>query len=77
MKSKDLPSHLEKGVIDACISYSPILENSITSAVPVVSVVYPEISVGLIQRDHDMVDPSLWTPESPTRIATEHPNYTR
>lgn len=61
MKSKDLPYSLEAGLINACITYSPVLDNSKTLTTSMAETVYPNISVGLIKRNNEVVDPSSWT----------------
>lgn len=70
MKSKDLAYHLEAGIINACVTYSPILDNSRTQVVTLALTPYPNISVGLIKRNNELIDISLWTKESPAKIAT-------
>ncbi|KAJ8107779.1 hypothetical protein OPT61_g8628 [Boeremia exigua] len=53
------------------------MDNFPTVARPVVSVPQPDISLALIGRRGQHIDPRAWTADHPARIVAEHPRMVR
>lgn len=71
-KPKDMPGLLARGTLDAAVTYSSVMDNFPTVARLVASVPDPDISLALIARRSQQIDPSAWTADKPARIAAEH-----
>jgi phosphoribosylaminoimidazole-succinocarboxamide synthase len=76
-RPKDMPGLLTQGTLDGTVTYSVVMDNFPTVAQPVVSVPQPDISLALISRRGQQIDPRAWTANNPVRIAAEHPRMVR
>jgi len=76
-RPKDMPGLLAQGALDGAITYSVVMDDFPTVAKLVVSVPAPDISLALISRRGQQIDPLAWTAEKPARIVAEHPRMVR
>jgi hypothetical protein len=58
------------GVINACITYNPVIDIGNACVECITSVSYDNIRVGLIKRIGEDIDTSLWTSNNKALIAT-------
>jgi hypothetical protein len=76
-RPKDMPGLLAQGTLDGTVTYSVVMDNFPTVARLVVSVPETDISLALISRRGQQIDPRTWTADKPPRIAAEHPRMVR
>ncbi|KAH6639097.1 hypothetical protein C7974DRAFT_330124 [Boeremia exigua] len=76
-RPKDMPGLLTQGALDGTVTYSVVMDNFPTVARPVVSAPQPDISLALIGRRGQHIDPRAWTADRPARIVAEHPRMVR
>ncbi|KAI9146801.1 ATP phosphoribosyltransferase domain-containing protein [Paramyrothecium foliicola] len=71
-RPKDMPGLLAQGMLDGAITYSSVMDNFPTGARLVASVPDTDISLALISRRGQQIDPCQWTPNNPAHIVAEH-----
>ncbi|KAL7940309.1 hypothetical protein V8C42DRAFT_363194 [Trichoderma barbatum] len=71
-RPKDMPGLLAQGMLDGTVTYSSVMDNFPTAARLVASAPDTDISVALIGRRGQQIDPSAWTADNPARIVAEH-----
>ncbi|KAH7345796.1 hypothetical protein BKA66DRAFT_434082 [Pyrenochaeta sp. MPI-SDFR-AT-0127] len=77
VRPKDMPGLLAQGTLDGTVTYSVIMDSYPTVAQLVVSAPATDVSLALISRRGQRIDPRAWTADNPARIAAEHPRLVR
>ena len=68
---------MHDGVIDGCITFSPIVENSPYPAIALREIEFPSLMIALIKRSGDVINPLEWSPTNKALIACEHIVYVK
>lgn len=76
-KPKDMPGLLAQGTLDGTVTYSSVIDNFPTVARLVASTPDTSVSLALIGRRGQQIDPRAWTADKPARIAAEHVRMVR
>ncbi|KAG9252267.1 uncharacterized protein F5Z01DRAFT_682750 [Emericellopsis atlantica] len=76
-RPKDMPGLLAQGMLDGAVTYSSVMDNFATVARLVASTPDTDISLALICRRGQQIDPRAWTADRPARIVAEHVRMVR
>ncbi len=76
-RPKDMPGLLAQGMLDGAVTYSSVMDNFPTVARLVASAPDAGISLALIARRGQHIDPGAWTADKPARIVAEHVRMVR
>jgi phosphoribosylaminoimidazole-succinocarboxamide synthase len=76
-RPKDMPGLLAQGMLDGTVTYSSVMDNFPTVARLVASAQDTDISLALISRRGQQIDPRAWTADKPARIVAEHVRMVR
>ena len=76
-RPKDMPGLLQRGLLDGAVTYSTVMDNLPSVARLVTSAPDKEISLALISRRGEKIDPKKWTADKPVRIVAEHVRMVR
>ncbi|KAL3428710.1 hypothetical protein BDV09DRAFT_201325 [Aspergillus tetrazonus] len=76
-RPKDMPGLLAQGMLDGTVTYSSVMDNFPTVARLVASAPDTDISLALIGRRGQRIDPRAWTADKPARVVAEHVRMVR
>ncbi|OAQ60401.1 ATP phosphoribosyltransferase domain-containing protein [Purpureocillium lilacinum] len=76
-RPKDMPGLLAQGMLDGAVTYSSVMDNFPTVARLVASAPDTDISLALIGRRGQQIDPRVWTVDNRARIVAEHGRMVR
>jgi hypothetical protein len=76
-RPKDMPGLLAQGNLDGAVAYSAVMDNFPTVARLVASEPATDVSLALISRRGQQIDPRAWSADKPARIAAEHVRMVR
>ncbi|EGX93066.1 hypothetical protein CCM_04438 [Cordyceps militaris CM01] len=76
-RPKDMPGLLAQGMLDGAVTYSSVMDNFPTVARLVASTPDADISLALIRRRGQAIDPHGWSADRPARIVAEHGRMVR
>ncbi|CAI7614370.1 unnamed protein product [Penicillium palitans] len=76
-RPKDIPGLLAQGMLNGTVTYSSVMDNFPTVAWLVSSAPDTDISLALIARRGQKIDPRTWTADKPARIVAEHVRMVR
>jgi hypothetical protein len=76
-RPKDMPGLIGQGTLDGTVTYNVVMDDFPTVAQLVTSLPATDISLALISRRGQKVDPQAWTADHPARIVAEHPRMVR
>ena len=74
-RPKDMPFLIAFGRIDGALTYNTVVENNPQVYKKVLEVPDETISLALIKRKGDIIDPKQWTKDNKALIATEHVSH--
>lgn len=76
-RPKDMPGLLAQGMLDGTVTYSSVMDNFPTVARLVAYAPDTDISLALISRRGQQIDPRAWTADKPACIVAEHVRLVR